>query len=252
LRNGIDIGVLAGVLLFVGTGQIAKADNFTFNFNGVSSANSDAAIQTYMNSLLSGSGVSVTVGGAIATATYNGDGHVTGPGSGASSYTLDNMDGKFITNDAPGSNDILMTFTGLPADAYNVSFDLEIFPDGTCPSLSNCGAGDSNLPDLTFLVNGTTVKQWSAVVPATPGYFHSPASGSSSKELAPQLLQASGPLSFTITGGGPTTLEFDDWPATIGIDNLKLTGAPEPAGFLLLGTLVAGLFFLNRKKKQAL
>ena len=72
------------------------------------------------------------------------------------------------------------------------------------------------------------------------------------QELAPQLLQASGPLSFTVTGGGSTALEFDDWPATIGIDNLKLTGAPEPAGFLLLGTLVAGLFFLNRKKKQAL
>ena len=123
-----------------------------------------------MNNLLSGSGVSVTVAGAIATTTYNGDGHVVGPGSGASSYTLDNMDnGKFITNNAPGSNDILMTFTGLPADVYNVSFDLEIFPDGTCPSLSNCGAGDSNLPDLTFLANGTTVKQWSAVVPPAPG-----------------------------------------------------------------------------------
>jgi hypothetical protein len=48
-------------------------------------------VQSFMNSLLP-AGTSVTVTGAVRSNTYNGDGHVTGPGSGNSSYTLANLD----------------------------------------------------------------------------------------------------------------------------------------------------------------
>jgi hypothetical protein len=245
------VGKLAGALFVLGTLQIIHADNFTFNFSGLANGASDSAIQAYMNGVLS-AGESVTVTGAVASQTYNGDGHVVGPviKGVPTSYTLFNLDGTtFIKNNAPSSNDILMNFTGLNAGSYNVSFDLEIFPDGTCPELggSNCGTPtNSNLPDLTLIANGKTINQWNAVAPPVLGYAHSPNSGGSSTELAPQLLQASG----TWTIAGPlTSLEFDDWPATIGVDNLKISSVPEPAAVLLLGTLIAGLFIHKRNKQ---
>jgi hypothetical protein len=202
-----------------------------------------------MNSLLGAAG-SVAVTGAVGANGYTGDGHVVGPcvGSNCTSTTLAATGGTFIINGS-GSNDILMTFSGLKI--YSVSFDLEIFPDGSCPILSsaNCGgSGNPNQPDFTFDANGSAVYTWLAQTPTSPNN-HSPASGSTNAELAPQLLITT-PVTFTFPSG-VTTLEFDDWPATIGIDNLQITTIPEPASIVLLGSsLLASLPFLRRRMSK--
>ncbi len=152
-----------------------------------------------------------------------------------------------------------MSFSGLTISS--VSFDLEIFPDNSCTSLSgnNCGGrGDPNLPDLTLLANGSQVVEWDALVPGSSGnshgidasaYTHSPDSGSHSSEQAPQLLGSSGVWTLP---ANTTTLDFQDWPATIAINDLVLNytpndppndpppAAPEPGSIALLGTALFG------------
>ena len=94
------------------------------------------------------------------------------------SFTLANMDpagnGTFIQNDTGrSSNDILMSFSGLTVSS--VSFDFEIFPDGSCTALSgnNCGgAGNPYLPDLTLLANGSQLEAWDALAPGSSGNSH--------------------------------------------------------------------------------
>ncbi len=90
-----------------------------------------------------------------------------GPKSGSNytSYTLAQKDpsgnGTFIQNNSlgvggvpphagavPNSDAIVMSFSA-PINLSSISFDYEIFPDTTCPSLSNCGANHSNLPDIS-------------------------------------------------------------------------------------------------------
>jgi PEP-CTERM motif len=80
----------------------------------------------------------------------------------------------------------------------------------------------------------------------TPTFLYSPASGSGS-ELAPQLIGTwSGQLS------GVTRLDFIDWPATIGIDNLVVDPVPEPSTLLLTGSaLASGLVWLRSRRRRA-
>src|SRR6516162_6287269 len=184
---------IVGGLAFLGAAVSAQAGTVTFDFGSLGNGASDSAIQTFMNNLLPVHD-SVTVTGAVASNTYNGDGHVTGPNPGTSSFTLAQLDpagnGTFIQNDTgQSSNEIKMVFSGLTISS--ISFDYEIFPDGTCPSLSNCGGSSHpNLPDLTLVSNGShQVVEYFGVVPGQAGsyntaYIHSPASGQSSNELA--------------------------------------------------------------------
>ena len=61
-----------------------------------------------------------------------------------------------------------------------------------------------------------------------------------SGEQAFQWIGTSGSIGLT----NATTLSFMDWPATIGVDNMKLvTATPEPAGqvFLLAGLALVAL-----------
>jgi hypothetical protein len=243
--------VACGVMPVFGT---TLTTSFSFDNGSLANGSSDSAIQGYMNSKLSG-GASVVVSGAVASNSYDGDGHVIGPGNGSTSLTLGTSDGGtahlstkdlFITNIANSSTEIKMVFTGL--SILNVSFDYEIFPDGTCATGHNCG---SNWPDFTFDANGNVVFHTLATQPAN--HSHSPASGSSSTELAPQFLGQSGTINFA---SGVSTLEFLDWPATIGIDNLVITydphgpstPIPEPVSFALAGTGLIGIYFLRRRK----
>jgi hypothetical protein len=269
MRKTVMVMPLAVVLLILGGAVSAYANSFTFDFNSLPAGTNAAAISTYMNGVLTAggcSGCSVTVTGAVADKTYNGDNHVTGPTSNATkSLTLGDSNGAtasntnstvnstndtFIanTNDSSGvvSSEMIIKFNGFTVNG-TVAFDYEIFPDGTCPSLSNCGGtGNPNLPDFEFAVNGST-NVWTkyGVVPGTTNgnAVHSPNSPTGT-ELSPQLIGTySGSLS------GVHELDFIDWPATIGVDNLTITTA-EPGTLLLLGMGLSSLFLI-RKKQQA-
>ena len=244
----------------------AVAGSVTFAYGSLNNNATDAQVQSLMNSALGTNG-SVTVTGAVGSNDYNADGNVTGPGSRGSytSYTLANVDsaghGTFIQNDTGNSyNDILMSFKGLTISS--VSFDFEIFPDQSCTSLSgnNCGGRNNpNLPDLTLLANGSQVEQWSGLTPGSSGnsngvdassYTHSPASGNSDEE-APQLLGSSGVLALP---ANTTTLDFQDWPATIAVNDVEITfskdppSVPEPGTMALLGSALLGFALLRRRR----
>jgi Flp pilus assembly protein TadG len=240
-------------------------------------------------------GCSVTVlsnssgSGAVADQTYTADGNVTGPGTAlgpaSKSLTLGDSNGAtastttstvnssydtFISNTSDsggqynGSNtsgtvtsQITLQFKNISGLTVN-SFDYEVFPDLTCTQLNpaNCGgAGDPNQPDLKFEAgnntNGTDglVQTFDGVTPGTTN-GNAVKSTISSTELAPQAI---GTWTGSLTGD--TELDFVDWPATIGIDNLTIGGSnitagssvPEPASIALLGTLV---FLLAKKLRR--
>jgi hypothetical protein len=196
-----------------------------------------------------GAGYGVAVG-----QKYTGDGHVVGPGgvsltlgnstntannSASVSGTYDNYLSNVATladGTSPSqlSQGILITFSHGISLTGTFSFDYEVFPDGSCPSVGSC----SSTPDLIVTTNGSTAYSHTflGVAPGTltnGTSTHSPLSGAGT-ELAPQLIGTSGNITLT----NATTLKFMDWPAAIGIDNLKLvTATPEPMGqvFLLAG-----------------
>ncbi len=264
--------------LFLLASPVVKADTFTFNFNSLASGASASAIATYMDGVMGCSGC-VTVTGAVADQTYNGDGHVTGPGNGSKSLTLGTSNGAtasntgstvnssydtFIANTSDSSqqiaNEITIKFTGVAIS--NVSFDYEIFPDGTCPQLTkaSCGGNASggiypNQPDFEFATGsantldtafGTNGIQYGVAPGTTNGSaLHSPNS-SSGTELAPQYIGT-----FSGSLNNASQLDFIDWPATIGIDNLQITTTtPEPGSLLLFGSGLIGVAGIIRRKLQ--
>jgi hypothetical protein len=272
-----QIVLCAGIIALLGSAVSARAD-YVFNFNSpslhLSNSDQSAAIATYMEGII-GCSNCVTVSAGVAVAQqYNADGNVVGPngvaldlgntdgatnnsgpvGSYGSDYYISNM----ATN-ANGSGDsqlsqgIVITFTHGFSLTGTFSFDYEIFPDITCQVLnsSNCGGAASgghfpNQPDLDFTANGSTPVSttfWGVTPGTTNGT--SVKSADSSNELAPQLI---GTWSGTLTGA--TSLSFMDWPAAIGVDNLKLA-TPEPRGYaLLLGGLMLA-FFVGTKLRQS-
>jgi hypothetical protein len=277
LKNRLKAPLLAGFLLFFGAGISAQADSIDFTFNSLASGvvssqanpNNNTAsnsIQGYMNSVL-GCANCVTVTGAVADKTYNGEGYVTGPGTGRKSLTLGTSDGAtasnsnstvnssydtFIanTNDSSHqvSNQITMKFIGTSLSGP-ISFDFEIFPDGTA----------NQPPDFEFVakdINGNVLASF-VQLGATPGTTdgtakHSPnhqGSGNTNKEPNKQWIGTYTSPSLT----GVTELDFIDWPATIAVDDLVITRStvPEPGSMILLGTGLATLFCLTRKKLKA-
>jgi len=299
-KSLVKLSRILFTFLIAGASAFATSVTFTFDsqtingtsITGLSSGATAAQIQTYMNQVLTAAGCtgcSVTVVssgsmGAVADRSYNGEGYVTGPGSGTTSLTLGNSDGAtasnsnstvngsydtFISNTTDGSSQIAqqitLQFSHITGLTIN-SFDYEIFPDGSCPSLSNCGSYNSstghyaNQPDLVFQAgNNNTgsdpvVNTFWGVVPGTTdgNSVLSPNHHGKNTEAAPQAI---GTWSGSLTN--VSELNFVDWPATIGIDNLNIsftTGTgngnqgtvPEPVSIVLLGTIAGGLLL---KKK---
>jgi hypothetical protein len=236
-------------------------------------SNQDSAIASYITNQLVAAGCtgcSVTVTGAVVDTTYSGDGHVVGPNG--KSLTLGNSNGatnnavtpnsgydNFLANTTNGSDqisdEISLVFHGL--SVTGLSFDFEIFPDGTCPSLDNCGYRDANLPDFSLTAgNGGSDTAVTAFGTGGTVFGVVPGSGDGNEknspgmhdETAPQYIGVSGPLTLA----GDTDINFIDWPATIGVDNLSVTfdptpKVPEPSSIFLLAT-VAGALLLKARR----
>ena len=243
---------------FLAAIPLAHATIIDFNFNSLADGAGNAAVRNYMNNILSvlHPGGSVAVSGAGAEKDYNGDGHAVGPISRSAviSRTLGNTNGN-IAHPSPldtylinsSSNRITMLFS---FPIYSVSFDYEIFPDGTCSVAgSDCFLSSSNWPDFTFEADDTVQFRTRGINPSVTGPFsHSPASGLVNSERAPQFLGLSGGYSFP---SGVSKLEFIDWPRRIGIDNLQIQDqniVPEPSSLLLLASGLLGLARFRRKR----
>lgn len=245
--------LLALSFCFLAMCTAAQAGTVTFNFSSIASGSTDATVSSVLTGQL-GAGKSVAVTGVYATNSWNGDGHVLSSvntlsgqnvgtnGSNASSTTF-----LMNNNQTASSNDILMTFTGL--QVTGISFNLEIFPDNSCASSSTCGTGTppSNLPDFTF-VAGSFSQTWNAAFPAGCQASHA-MTCETAAQLAPT---ASGNLTFAATN----TLDFQDWPAEIGINNVTITyntptPTPEPGSLFLFGTGLSGIAAFLRKQKIA-
>jgi len=267
--------LLAGIPAYAGTVL------FDFNSLGVSSGNNSAAVAAYMTAQMHLAGCascSISVSTVATDQTYNGDGHVVGPkfNNAATSLTLGNSDGAtnnngayntknggtslkydtFLANTTDGkvqlTDHFSFTFTGFTISA--AAFDFEIFPDASGPNDISLSTGVYGSDTLVsgFGVGGTV----SGVAPGggNGSSMHSPASGLSSSEASPQYI---GHWSGSV-GSNVANLNFIDWPATIGVDNLSLTfntpnlaAVPEPGSFLLLGTIAAGLLIIKRKVQKA-
>lgn len=286
LRLAASLAALAAALAAPAVAMPVTFDFDAMAYRGSSSPGPNSAVQNYLQGVWSGAGlagnVAVTGAGQLSNNQYTGDGHVVGPAActqfnrlgicthwQVTPLTLGTTEGgvqdqavrespvpnadqpdNYIVNS--GSDRIVITF---PTPVYSVSFDFEIFPDGTCPNLLQCGGlGFTHWPDFGFLAGNAPDSLMPAMptqygaLPGLPGtYAHSPASGGFLPEFAPQYLGVSGDIYFA---PGVTTLAFVDWPQRIGIDNLvvdtqcrwdcPIPDVPEPpmlplvAGALLL------------------
>ncbi|HEY4264638.1 MAG TPA: hypothetical protein VGM72_04920, partial [Micropepsaceae bacterium] len=79
-------------------------------------------------------------------------------------------------------------------------------------------------------------------------YKNSVDSGSGTSETAPQLICHATYTVSNFTSGSITTLDFMDWPETIGIDNLTVT-LPEARSIAVFALGLLGLGLIVRRKR---
>jgi hypothetical protein len=285
------------------TARPVAAGVITFNFEGLPNDNAtNTQVKTYMQGVLDD--FSSVLGLQITTLTkakgerdYDGDGHVVGPryvkdsqgnytivdnslpsappvnlGYVPRALTLGSSDGgqmhdpdehndKFIVNN--GGDRITMVFDFL---IYAVSFDYEIFPNGSDPNgtaavhpdftfkagNSAPGQNPAVFPTVVSFQPTTVLGEYSELLPYSP--FSAGATENSTKkdklELAPQYLGESGLWLFP---EGVNTLEFWDWPEKIGVDNLQIytSPVPEPGSLAIwCGTIAVGTVLCRRKRRK--
>jgi hypothetical protein len=232
----------------------------TFTFNGIPlSANTtdglggyadSTAIKNYMNSVIGCAPACVSsVTGALATANYNADGFgykfPSGDPQAGQYMTLGTTDhatsfsntaaedgaspgngDEFIMNDniVSGSNSITITFSSNLPIGTVVSYDWQIFPDGS----------SEQPPGLNFVGGGIN----NSIFGSTP-----PGGGA---------MQGIGISPSFILTSATNTLQWNDWPAEVGIDNLSilpplLKTVPEPSPLPLTGLALALLALLRWK-----
>ena len=125
------------------------------------------------------------------------------------------------------SDNFTITFTNPLAAGTVVSFDWEIFADGSA----------EQPPDMTFT-----------------GAVESIAHGTDPPHLAGDRRRGLGTASFTLTSA-TTSLTWTDWPPEIGIDNLgivppPLMPVPEPSPLTLTGLALALLALVRWKARR--
>jgi len=248
--------VLTIVATLVASGVASSASAFVLDFEGISvgtgvngTANNQA-VQSYVSTKAAG----VTVQGAVARKAYNGDGYVVGETLGTSDYVNNVLTHHmgfdvFITNQGgnpqtpqgqsgpyntpygqSGVDKIVFTFA---AAISNISFDWEVFPNGTCRT---CGTTSANYPDFKLWAGDANTRYEQYFTGDAAGDF--PVSKPGGVSRGANYAQGLG--HFSIDFARPVTrVEFVDWPVLIGIDNLDPRRVPEPAMLSILGLALA-------------
>jgi hypothetical protein len=258
----ISSGTAVAATLEFDFDQVTLNNSTHINSGGVDggATGSSANIQSYMNSVLSSVGGSVTVTGAIANKGYTGDNNVVQ--SGGVYKTLANfndvtgtfqsgLNHTFIMNNNFGLyggtkyDSFSLTFSGVTLS--QVKFDWEIFPDGSCTAKTTTacgGAGMPNLPTLGVYAGNTLIHTYS-YIDALADF----SAGSST--VAPQAV---GGFDAWNLPAGTITLKFMDWPSEVAVRGFEVTTccdrqAPEPGALSLLGLSLAGVSLVGLRRR---